>query len=430
MDPMTRRKTMMMLAASDGGGGKGILPVEWENSKLKFDETQAEAIKGGQMFSCTVDGVVLIAYVFKFPYSASYQSVGEVLLAYGGNLYRGFLVFDSETTAYFNAALGGASPANPSSLRVITLPDVSNSDNGKVLGVVGGAWEKMDAPSGGSWMSFTEDSTDPHQAVTMTTDEAKRIVQNGEPFMIYDGSLVNFLCVHGKLATQTVGTYTKLNCVLYGRNISGDVELRKGSFVVESGWESGYFENFDEITGYGVDNTLRCLMVPSLPDDAAQDTDGFYLRYDAITKNFEWVQKTAIYILTLSNTSINLVESAMNATVLALLSGQSTEYAYHDVTTDPDSIVEISEDVFAAVYRGLIGGKVPYVSYGSSVFAIKGGELDPYGNTYGAINVSGMFIHKSNGVAVAEIDVNVVLAYDSSGASITTNGKLLWKASI
>lgn len=39
------------------------------------------------------------------------------------------------------------------------LPDVTASDNGKVLGVVEGSWNKMDAPSGGVDYSTTEQDT-------------------------------------------------------------------------------------------------------------------------------------------------------------------------------------------------------------------------------------------------------------------------------
>ena len=39
------------------------------------------------------------------------------------------------------------------------LPDVTEADNGKVLGVVNGAWNKMDAPAGGVNYSTTEQST-------------------------------------------------------------------------------------------------------------------------------------------------------------------------------------------------------------------------------------------------------------------------------
>lgn len=39
------------------------------------------------------------------------------------------------------------------------LPDVTAADNGKVLGVVEGSWNKMDAPSGGVDYSTTEQNT-------------------------------------------------------------------------------------------------------------------------------------------------------------------------------------------------------------------------------------------------------------------------------
>ena len=39
------------------------------------------------------------------------------------------------------------------------LPDVSEADNGKVLGVVNGAWSKADPPSGGLDYSTTEQNT-------------------------------------------------------------------------------------------------------------------------------------------------------------------------------------------------------------------------------------------------------------------------------
>lgn len=39
------------------------------------------------------------------------------------------------------------------------LPDVTSVDNGKILGVVNGAWNKMDAPSGGVDYSTTEQNT-------------------------------------------------------------------------------------------------------------------------------------------------------------------------------------------------------------------------------------------------------------------------------
>ena len=39
------------------------------------------------------------------------------------------------------------------------LPDVSAADNGKILGVVNGAWNKMDAPSGAIDYSTTEQYT-------------------------------------------------------------------------------------------------------------------------------------------------------------------------------------------------------------------------------------------------------------------------------
>ena len=39
------------------------------------------------------------------------------------------------------------------------LPDVTAADNGKVLGVVKGSWNKMDAPSGGVNYSTTEQNT-------------------------------------------------------------------------------------------------------------------------------------------------------------------------------------------------------------------------------------------------------------------------------
>lgn len=40
-----------------------------------------------------------------------------------------------------------------------SLPDVTTADNGKVLGVVEGSWNKMDAPSGGVDYSTTEQNT-------------------------------------------------------------------------------------------------------------------------------------------------------------------------------------------------------------------------------------------------------------------------------
>ena len=39
------------------------------------------------------------------------------------------------------------------------LPEVTEADNGKLLGVVNGAWNKMDAPSGGVDYSTTEQNT-------------------------------------------------------------------------------------------------------------------------------------------------------------------------------------------------------------------------------------------------------------------------------
>lgn len=39
------------------------------------------------------------------------------------------------------------------------LPEVTSADNGKVLGVVEGSWNKMDAPSGGIDYSTTEQNT-------------------------------------------------------------------------------------------------------------------------------------------------------------------------------------------------------------------------------------------------------------------------------
>ncbi|MEE3334370.1 MAG: hypothetical protein VZR54_08930 [Ruminococcus sp.] len=40
-----------------------------------------------------------------------------------------------------------------------SLPDVTTADNGKVLGVVEGSWNKIDAPSGGVDYSTTEQNT-------------------------------------------------------------------------------------------------------------------------------------------------------------------------------------------------------------------------------------------------------------------------------